>query len=99
MGEPVVSAELHLGNLVDKTARDIMRRACHEADHGPVWIVNRAGKRIGAIVTVDEAEAIPLLNEPLGTDYGPVPHPGAVNATIREGLKTAERDAPDSGIK
>lgn len=88
--EPVVTAHLALGNISDKSVRDVLRRACREAAHGPVWIETRAGKRIGAIVTGEQArdvawrEMVRLGEELQGG--------GEVNATIREGLKAAERE-------
>ena len=69
-GQPVVTAELHLDNLTDKAARDVLRRACREAKHGPVAIVNRAGFRIGAIVSADDAERLEDLSRG-GHDAGP----------------------------
>ena len=69
-GQPVVTAELHLDNLYDKAARDVLRRACREAKHGPVAIVNRAGFRSGAIVSADDAERLEDLSRG-GHDAGP----------------------------
>jgi len=55
MTDPIVSAELHLDRISDKRARDVLRQAARDARNRPVWIVNRAGQRIGAIVTPDDA--------------------------------------------
>jgi hypothetical protein len=52
---PAVWAEFHYSRLMDKPARDAIRQAIANAKGGPVWLVNRAGKRTGAIVT--EADA------------------------------------------
>lgn len=57
--DPIVTSEFHLDRLSDKSARDFLRRAAAEAKHGPVWLVNKAGKRIGAIVAPDDVEALP----------------------------------------
>jgi hypothetical protein len=61
MTEPIVSAGLHLDRISDKRARDVLRQAADEAKHGPVWIVNRAGRRIGAIVSEGTAEVLGVL--------------------------------------
>ena len=54
MTEHVVSGELHLDRISDKRTRDVLRQAAAMARHGdPVWIVNRAGERIGRIVAPD----------------------------------------------
>lgn len=47
--------EFHFSHLADKGARDAIRRAAADAKGGPVWLVNRAGRRVGAIVTADDA--------------------------------------------
>jgi hypothetical protein len=57
MADSVVSGEIALANISHKPTRDALRQAAAMAAHGdPVWIVNRAGKRIGAIVSVERAE-------------------------------------------
>lgn len=53
-----MTSELRIGNLSDKAARDVLRRAVAEAKHGPVWLVNKAGRRVGAIVTREAAEML-----------------------------------------
>jgi hypothetical protein len=58
MTEPIVTAEICLGRISDKRTRDVLRQACHEAGYSPVWIRNRAGKILGAIVTEDQARDV-----------------------------------------
>ena len=56
MDDEAVWSEFHIARLQYKPARDAIRRAVADAKSGPVWLVNRAGKRVGAIVT--EADAV-----------------------------------------
>ena len=65
-GQPVVTAELHLDNLADKTARDFLRRACAETKYGPVAVVNRAGRTIGRIVAPDPLAELVRVSEEMG---------------------------------
>jgi len=58
MDEPIVTSELHFYRLSDKAARDVLRRAAADAKHGPVWLINKAGERIGAVVTPDDVETL-----------------------------------------
>jgi len=58
MAEPIVTSELHFYRLSDKAARDVLRRAAADAKHGPVWLINKAGDRIGAVVTPDDVETL-----------------------------------------
>lgn len=55
--QPVVTSVLDLGMISHKPTRDALRQAAAGAKYGPVWILNRNGKRIGAIVSVEAAEA------------------------------------------
>jgi hypothetical protein len=64
MAEPIVTSELHFYRLSDKAARDVLRRAAAEARHGPVWLVNKAGERVGAVVTPDDVETLTHLAGP-----------------------------------
>lgn len=53
--EEVSWAEFHYSRLTDKPARDAIRQAVANAKHGPVWLVNRNGKRTAAIVPAEDA--------------------------------------------
>jgi hypothetical protein len=54
--EEIVTGELHLDRIIDKATRDVLRQAARMAAHGDtVWIVNRAGERIGALVSAERA--------------------------------------------
>jgi hypothetical protein len=53
--DPAVWAEFHFARLTDKPARDAIRQAVASAKQGPVWLVNRPGRRVGAIVTEQDA--------------------------------------------
>jgi hypothetical protein len=48
-------AEFHIARIQHKPARDAIRRAAADAKQGPVWLVNRPGRRVGAIVTEQDA--------------------------------------------
>jgi hypothetical protein len=50
-----VWSEFHFARIQHKPARDAIRQAVANAKQGPVWLVNRDGKRVGAIAT--EADA------------------------------------------
>lgn len=54
--EPIVTSVLDLGMVSHKPTRDALRQAAAGAKCGPVWILNRKGNRIGAIVSVQDAE-------------------------------------------
>lgn len=54
-GEEISWSEFHYSRLTDKPARDAIRRAIADAKGGPVWLVNRNGKRTGAIITAEDA--------------------------------------------
>ena len=77
MAEPIVTSELHFYRLSDKAARDVLRRAAADAKHGPVWLINKAGERIGAVVTPDDVDTLTHLAGPVDggvtrhTDHDP----------------------------
>lgn len=55
---PIVEATLNLRGMSDKPARDVIRRACREAQAGPVFIRRWDGAIIGAIVTEGQAREV-----------------------------------------
>jgi hypothetical protein len=63
--EEIVSAEFHYSRLSDQSARDFIRKAIAEAKCGPVWLVNRNGRRTGAIVTAEDAAFLRELRRSL----------------------------------
>ena len=53
--DEAVWSEFHFARLSHKPARDAIRQAAADAKAGPVWLVNQAGRRVGAIVTEEDA--------------------------------------------
>jgi hypothetical protein len=55
--EEIVTGQLRLDRIASKPVRDVLRQAARMAAHGDtVCILNRAGARIGALVSVERAE-------------------------------------------
>jgi hypothetical protein len=57
--------EFHYSRLTDKPARDAIRRAIADAKGTPVWLVDRNGKRTGAIVTAEDAAFLREIRQSL----------------------------------
>lgn len=51
---PALSTEFHFHRLGDKVARDAIRKAAANARTRPVWLVNKAGGRIGAVMSLED---------------------------------------------
>jgi hypothetical protein len=63
--EEVSWTEFHYSRLADKPARDAIRRAIADAKGSPVWLVNRDGKRTGAIVAAEDAAFLREIRQSL----------------------------------
>jgi hypothetical protein len=65
MDDETVWSEFHFARLQHKPARDAIRQAVADAKAGPVWLVNREGRRVGAIVTEQDAAFLREMRESL----------------------------------
>jgi hypothetical protein len=65
MDDEAVWSEFHIARIQHKAARDAIRQAVANAKSGPVWLVNRAGKRVGAIVTEKDAAFLREMRDSL----------------------------------
>jgi hypothetical protein len=63
--DEAVWSEFHIARIQHKPARDAIRRAAADAKAGPVWLVNQAGRRVGAIVTEQDAAFLREMRESL----------------------------------
>lgn len=52
---PVIRSEFRVSAIRDKEIRDILRRACKDAKHGPVYVMGAADNCLGVIVTPPDA--------------------------------------------
>jgi hypothetical protein len=52
---PVIRSEFRVSAIRDKEIRDILRRACKDAAHGPVWVMGAAENCLGVIVSPEDA--------------------------------------------
>lgn len=66
---PAVTSILDLGAITHKPTRDALRQAAAGTRSGPVWVTRRDGKRVAAIVSVEDAQFLAAMRRQIhGTE-------------------------------